>query len=61
MRNYRSVSIHEELVKRIKRLISRLGTYRTVTEFITEAVRLRIEALEKHVKSETTENEQTKV
>ena len=46
-RNYRSVSIHEDLVNRVEQLIRRLGTYRTVTEFVKEAVRLRLEALEK--------------
>ena len=59
MRNYRSVSIHEELVKRVKQLICRLGTYRSVTEFISEAVRLRLEALEKQLKGEEAEDEQT--
>ena len=59
MRNYRSVSIHEELVKRVKQLIRRLGTYRSVTEFISEAVRLRLEALEKQLKPEEAEDEQT--
>jgi Arc/MetJ-type ribon-helix-helix transcriptional regulator len=59
MRNYRSVSIHEELVKRVKQLIRRLGTYRSVTEFITEAVRLRLETLEKQLKAEEEKNEQT--
>ena len=58
MRNYRSVSIHDELVKRVKQLIHRLGTYRSVTEFITEAVRLRLEVLEKQLKPEEAENEQ---
>jgi len=47
MRNYRSVSIHEELVNRVEQLIRRLGTYRPVTEFVKEVVRLRLEALEK--------------
>ena len=52
MRNYRSVSIHEELVNRVEQLIHRLGTYRTVAEFVKEAVRLRLEALEKLQKTE---------
>ena len=52
MHNYRSVSIHEELVKRVDQLIRRLGTYRTVAEFVKEAVRLRLEALEKQQKAE---------
>jgi Arc/MetJ-type ribon-helix-helix transcriptional regulator len=52
MRNYRSVSIHEELVNRVEQLIEKLGTYRTVAEFVKEAVRLRLEALEKLQKAE---------
>ena len=47
MRSYRSVSIHEDLLRRVEQLIGRLGTYRTVTEFVEEAVRLRLEELEK--------------
>ena len=47
MRNYRSISIPEELVERVEQLIRRLGTYRSVAEFVKEAVRLRLEALEK--------------
>lgn len=45
--NYRSVSLNAELVNRVERLIRRLGTYRTIAEFVKEAVRLRLEALEK--------------
>jgi Arc/MetJ-type ribon-helix-helix transcriptional regulator len=45
--NYRSVSLNAELVDRVERLIRRLGTYRTIAEFVKEAVRLRLEALEK--------------
>ena len=46
--NYRGVSLKEELVDRIEQLIQRLGTYKTIAEFVSEAVRLRLEALEKH-------------
>ena len=51
MRNYRGVSLPEDLVERVKQLIKKLGTYRTVAEFVKEAVRLRIEALEKQQKT----------
>lgn len=47
MRNYRSVSLPEDLVERVEQLIQKLGTYTTVAEFVKEAVRLRLEALEK--------------
>ena len=50
MRNYRGVSLPEDIVKRVKQLIEKLGTYRTVAEFVKEAVRFRIEALEKQQK-----------
>ena len=45
--NYKSVSINDELIERIKQLIKRLGTYHSVAEFVSEAARLRIEFLEK--------------
>jgi len=51
MRNYKGVSLPEDLVKRVKQLIKKFGTYRTVAEFVKEAVRLRIEALEKQQKT----------
>jgi Arc/MetJ-type ribon-helix-helix transcriptional regulator len=45
--NYKSVSINDELIERIKQLIERLGTYHSVAEFVSEAVRLRIDFLER--------------
>jgi Arc/MetJ-type ribon-helix-helix transcriptional regulator len=57
--NYRSVSLNAELVDRVERLIRRLGTYRTIAEFVKEAVRLRLEALEKqNQRSGGTEDEE---
>jgi Arc/MetJ-type ribon-helix-helix transcriptional regulator len=50
-RNYRSVSINDELIARVRQLLENLGTYRSVAEFVSEAVRLRIEALEKRAKT----------
>jgi Arc/MetJ-type ribon-helix-helix transcriptional regulator len=50
--NYRSVSISDELFDRVKRLIDKLGTYRSLAGFISEAVRLRIESLEEQVKTQ---------
>jgi len=35
--NYKSVSINDELIERIKQLIERLGTYHSVAEFVSEA------------------------
>jgi metal-responsive CopG/Arc/MetJ family transcriptional regulator len=51
-RNYRGVSLPDELVERVEQLIEKLGTYRTIAEFVSEAVRLRLETLEKHKKRE---------
>jgi len=48
--NYKSVSINDELIEHIKQLIEKLGTYHSVAEFVSEAVRLRIELLEKQEK-----------
>jgi Arc/MetJ-type ribon-helix-helix transcriptional regulator len=45
--NYRGVSLKDELVERVEQLVHRLGTYKTIAEFVSEAVRLRIEAIEK--------------
>jgi len=46
-RNYRSVSLNDELIDQIKQLIEKTGSYHSVAEFVSEAVRLRIESLEK--------------
>jgi len=48
--NYRGVTLREELVERVKRLIERVKTYHSVAEFVSEAVRLRVEAIEKQEK-----------
>ena len=50
VRNYRSVSINDELIERVKKLIQKLRTYHSIAEFVSEAVRLRIETLEKQQK-----------
>jgi Arc/MetJ-type ribon-helix-helix transcriptional regulator len=50
--NYRSISINDELIDRVKQLIEKIGTYHSVAEFVSEAVRLRIEILEKRHKTE---------
>jgi Arc/MetJ-type ribon-helix-helix transcriptional regulator len=49
--NYKSVSLNDELIERIKQLIKQIGTYHSVSEFVSEAVRLRIESLEKTAKT----------
>ena len=51
-RNYKGVTLREELVERVKRLIAKVGTYHSVAEFVSEAVRLRIEEIEKQAEQE---------
>ena len=50
--NYKSVSLNDELIEHVNRLIKQVGTYHSVSEFVSEAVRLRIETLEKNTKTQ---------
>ena len=50
--NYKSVSLNDELIERVRQLIKQIGTYHSVSEFVSEAVRLRIETLEKTTKTQ---------
>lgn len=45
------MTLKEELVERVKRLIAKVKTYHSVAEFVSEAVRLRVEAVEKQEKA----------
>ena len=58
--NYRSVSVREELVERVEKLIRRVKTYHSVAEFVSEAVRLRVEAIERQEKPREVEDESEK-
>jgi len=51
-RNYRGVSLPDELITKVEQLIKKFRTYRTIAEFVSEAVRLRLESLEKPEKTE---------
>lgn len=44
-KTFESVSIRKELVNKIKETIQKSGNYRSVAEFVSEAVRLRLEQL----------------
>ena len=44
MSEWKTVSIRQELIKEIERLL-RTGRYRSVSEFVSEAIRLRLEEL----------------
>ena len=45
---YANISINRELYKRIVDFITRVGIYRSPTDFIEEAARIRLEELEKN-------------
>jgi len=44
-KTFESVSIRKELVNKIKEYIQKSGNYRSVAEFVSEAIRLRLEQL----------------
>lgn len=44
---FRKISIQEELVVAIEKVMDETGTYRSIAEFVSEAVRLRLEQLGK--------------
>ena len=58
--NYKSVTLKEELVDRVEQAIRRAGTYHSVAEFVSEAVRLRLETVEKQMKAREAEDEPEK-
>ena len=49
---FRGVSLKAELVGEVEQLIKELPGYRGVAEFVSEAVRLRMEQLRKNAKVE---------
>ena len=55
--SYKSVTLKEELVDRVAKAIRRAGTYHSIAEFISEAVRLRLENIEKQMKAREAEDE----
>jgi len=45
--DFRGVSLRKDLVDEIEKFIESFGRYKSVTDFITEAARLRLEELQK--------------
>ncbi len=43
MPEWATISIREELIEEIRKLIKRTGRYRSISEFVAEAIRLRLE------------------
>lgn len=58
--NYKSVTLKEELVDHVTKAIRRAGTYHSIAEFVSEAVRLRLETIEKQIKAREAEDEPEK-
>ena len=50
--SYKSVTLKEELVNRVAKAIRRAGTYHSIAEFISEAVRLRLENIEETIEKQ---------
>jgi Arc/MetJ-type ribon-helix-helix transcriptional regulator len=48
MGDFRGVSLQASLVKEIEETIKKIPYYRSVAEFVSEAVRLRLETLKKN-------------
>ena len=42
---FRKISLQEELVESVRRYIEEKGSYRSIAEFVSEAIRLRLEQL----------------
>lgn len=45
MPEWATISIREELIEEIRRLLKRTGRYRSISEFVSEAIRLRLEEM----------------
>ena len=44
---FRGISMRKELVDEVEQFIKDFGRYKSVTDFVTEATRLRLEELQK--------------
>jgi Arc/MetJ-type ribon-helix-helix transcriptional regulator len=45
--DFRGISLRKDLIEEIEKFIESFGRYKSVTDFITEATRLRLEELQK--------------
>jgi len=46
---FRKVSIQDQLVEQVENYIKEHGGYRSIAEFVSEAIRLRLEQLKRNV------------
>jgi len=45
--DFRGISLRKDLIEEVEKFIESFGRYKSVTDFVTEAVRLRLEELQK--------------
>jgi Arc/MetJ-type ribon-helix-helix transcriptional regulator len=45
--DFRGISLRKDLIDEVEKFIDSFGRYKSVTDFITEATRLRLEDLQK--------------
>jgi Arc/MetJ-type ribon-helix-helix transcriptional regulator len=45
--DFRGISLRKDLIEEIEKFIEIFGRYKSVTDFVTEATRLRLEELQK--------------
>jgi len=45
--DFRGISLRKDLIDEVEKFIDSFGRYKSVTDFITEATRLRLEELQK--------------
>jgi len=50
--DFRGISLRKDLMKEVEKFIKRFGRYKSPTDFITEATRLRLEELQKQYASQ---------
>ena len=51
--DFRGISLRKDLVDEIEKFIESFGRYKSVTDFVTEATRLRLEELQKQYTNTT--------
>lgn len=56
MVGFRGVSIQSELINEIEEVIKKIPLYRSVAEFVSEAIRLRLEELRTQATADSTKS-----
>jgi Arc/MetJ-type ribon-helix-helix transcriptional regulator len=50
--DFRGISLRKDLIEEVEKFIASFGRYKSVTDFVTEAARLRLEELQKQYPKE---------